>query len=97
MLVQPNSGVTIETWATVHETTSIEYLVCRDGDSVEFSLGRTSWVAGLSLNITAQGLRRCVETFTSALSDLDARNAALAAEDEIPAASAGEVEDQFTT
>jgi len=91
MLVQPNPGVTIETWAVVHDGTSIEYLICRGGDGVEFSFGQTSWAAGLSINITAQGLRRCVETFTSALSDLDARNAAIAAGDEVSAASAEEV------
>jgi hypothetical protein len=72
-MVQPNPGVTIETWAVVKDDASIEYLVSCDGDGVEFSFGQTGWTTGLSINITAQGLRRCVETFTSALSDLDAR------------------------
>lgn len=89
-MVLPNSGVEIETWATVHDTTSIEYLICCDGDHVEFSFGQTSWTAGLGINITAQGLRHCLETFTTALSDLDARHAAIAAEDEVSAARADE-------
>lgn len=92
-MVQPNPGVTIETWAVVNDDASIKYLVCCDSDGVEFSFGQTSWTTGLSINITAQGLRRCVETFTSALSDLDARNAAIAAGDEVSAASAEDVED----
>lgn len=92
-MVQPNPGVTIETWALVKDDASIEYLVSCDGDGVEFSFGQTGWTTGLSINITAQGLRRCVETFTSALSDLDARNAAIAARDEASAASTEDAED----
>lgn len=92
-MVQANPGVTIETWAVVNDDASIKYLVSCDGDGVELSFGQTSLTAGLSINITAQGLRRCVETFTSALSDLDARNAAIAAGDEVSAASAEDVED----
>jgi len=39
-MIYPERGVTIETRAVVSDATSVDYLVSRDGEAVEFSLGR---------------------------------------------------------
>jgi hypothetical protein len=57
-MIHPERGVTIETWAVVSDATSVEYLVSRDGEAVEFSLGQSSRTSGLSLLVTPDGLRR---------------------------------------
>jgi hypothetical protein len=72
-MIHPERGVTIETWAVVSDATSVEYLVSRDGEAVEFSLGQSSRTSGLSLLVTPDGLRRCLDTFRRALAELDAR------------------------
>ena len=45
-MIHPERGVTIEAWAVVSDATSVEYLVSRDGEAVEFSLGQSSRTSG---------------------------------------------------
>ncbi len=64
-----SSSVQIGAWATVGANSEITYQVLPNADMIEFSLGGRN---GLDLEMSQDGLRRCIATFTEALNAFDA-------------------------
>ncbi|MGB9280495.1 MAG: hypothetical protein WCB57_10505 [Pseudonocardiaceae bacterium] len=64
-----SSSVQIGAWATVGANSEITYHVLPNADTIEFSLGGRN---GLDLEMSQDGLRRCIATFTEALNAYDA-------------------------
>lgn len=58
------SSVQVGAWASVSADSEITYDVLPGSDMIEFTLGGPN---GLGLDMSEGGLRRCVATFTEAL------------------------------
>ncbi|MGC1731733.1 MAG: hypothetical protein WA731_03595 [Pseudonocardiaceae bacterium] len=63
-----SSSVHIGAWATVGADSEITYHVLPAADMIEFSIGGRNV---LDLEMTHDGLRRCIATFTDALNAFD--------------------------
>lgn len=60
-------SVQVGAWASVSADSEITYHVEPEDDMIEFILGDRNGRNGLELDMTEGGLRRCIETFTEAL------------------------------
>jgi hypothetical protein len=63
------SDVEIGAWAAIGGDSEIRYVVLRDADTIEFTIGGRH---GLDLDMSEAGLRRCTTAFNAALAELDA-------------------------
>jgi hypothetical protein len=61
--------VQIGAWATVGTSSEITYHVLLDADMIEFTIGGRN---GLNLEMSKDGLRHCIASFTEALNAFDA-------------------------
>jgi hypothetical protein len=66
------SDVEIGAWAAIGGDSEIRYVVLRNADTIEFTIGGRN---GLDLDMSEAGLRRCTTAFNEALAEWDAAQA----------------------
>ncbi len=84
MRYMSESGVEIGAWAAIGADSEIRYVVLRDADTIEFTIGGRH---GLDLDMSEGGLRQCITAFSAALDEWNA----VATDDDTDATSSDQV------